>query len=282
MARFNVALGFNLYEAGWSENFVLDRPGDNAQSVFLDPSFISLAMAFRCSGTLLYKYTVTNLDVPRQSFIRFVNRPSPNAPAIGNAASVTNTSVKMKLAADDGVSRYLWIKGLIDDQLSRNVFTGQYVIAGALTSALSDYMVALTTLGARIRYLERTTVEPWQTVTQLDGVNDNKQTKVTHVNPPFSAGDRVYFSRIDRCKTPQLTGQHTIISVDAGPPNSFIINAPWQCPSNVINPLNVKVRQAVYQYSPFSRFKVVDISKRATGRSKKVRRGRAASVSCRR
>jgi len=220
-----MTLFFNQFASGFSETYY--HPTDDAGQLAQDipNSLYQKACSFRSISVILKAARFSRVSndpntLPtKQSFLI---RPYPTAQGTRGTeeepgADVVSTTAVYALHASNAAKRRVWVRGLWDGDVKRDIFGNDIQTAG-LDSDTDKYFSALKGFGFTIRWLVRPPTDGlvWLQVAQVNHLLTTQADRCHFVNsnaaPQYEAGDWLSFNGIP-ASLPGFPRSTQIISV---------------------------------------------------------------------
>ena len=214
MANFKVVCQFTQPDHGFTE--VYYRQADNlaAASVF-SSRLIASILNYRAELTSLRKIRISDVLNNRSSVVVNINQ---TASALAGTADMVFTAAIVTLNSPSiGARRQLWVRGLTDDSVKRNLNTGLDEPSANLLAGINQHCRALSQNGFAVRALSRLTVPPL-VYTNIMSVVVAGSGFVTFVVPNtwnLTTSRRVILSQFSTKEFAGLNGHWTATQVDA-------------------------------------------------------------------
>lgn len=215
MANFKVVFQYTQFEKGFSEVFYRSAPSLEAAATFTQ-NFYDSMVKFRQSGVVLRKVRVSAVTNNRLTLL--VNRNQAGLQTF-DTPDVTGVACVLALAsAATGKVRHVWIRGLFDKDVIRDVNSGQDRPSSALSNALVNYAASLVRAGFTIRSLVPI-VPPaivYNNISSLTSVADDGVVTINcddAIN--LGASKRLIISQTNIKDFPGLNGHFTAFEINA-------------------------------------------------------------------
>lgn len=275
MSVFKVTGFYSLGVYGWTETFYMDKAdAATAYTSYAQNSVFRSPM--KADGVRWIGVRVSEEGGVRRGLVyHFPGNPGGQT----NRPDLAKVAALVQFQGDDGAKRNMWLRGLRD---SSTIFgyDGGSLPSAQLSQQFTDWKNDIVAEGWLIKRLLSIDSNPWNLVTLAEesGVQSNYTQLTCQDALGFTEGDRVYFSGVNRCLFPQLTGQFTVLSVTG---NTFIIQAKWWNKASSLQPLEMRCRAADYEYLGITNGNIARFTARDTGRPIGLSRGRRSARSCR-
>jgi hypothetical protein len=148
---------YNLTGAGWSETFYHSTSDPQALAAGIPNSFYQSCAGFRSTSCFLKAIRFSSLTPPRKSFLV---KPYPTAqgtaagPTINDGPDVASTDAVFLLQGDSVTSRRIFIRGLCDDDVKRDIF-GNDLMSARLRNGTNTFLAEISARGFCIRKMQR-------------------------------------------------------------------------------------------------------------------------------
>lgn len=274
---FKIVLTFSQFNQGWTESWYHSGPNLQASiALWTDPNVLQILAKWRGKGVVLNAVRAIDTANTRSSLIKTVNYQS--SPVTSGGPDLTGATAELQFGSSTGRRRTMSVRGLQDNDITRNSGSGVSQPSAVLTAALNEYIGKIVGVSTDyIRYLTPVGTFPWQNVTALTPVvgNPAQTTVTTAVGLAVLPGDLVYFRGVPLNQLPGLKGNFRVVSVTNG--TNFIIA--FRLPSGAaVAPVSMQARQALYLYDAIvlGAFRLFTVRK--TGRPFTLTRGRSRGV----
>lgn len=279
MPTFKCVVKYNQFGATWHELFYVD--GDNFEqiAVHFGAGFCNVATAFRHASVYVQAVRISDLSVKRST--KPIRYTIPTALTTTMKPDVVKTAAIWTLnSSAPALTRKIWLRGLNDIDVERNIITGQDTPSAALQGGVATYLGYMESHGFKIQSLNPITgTSPYlfQRIASLT-VGAGGSTTINAVNPvALTASNRVIITQTDPKLWPGLGGKYRAENASG---TTFGINYIARQPSGTY-PLSRGVfRVEQYRYAtisaPLSGF--LDFSSRDTKNDPFGGRGRRRAV----
>lgn len=284
MAFTKIVIFYNQGPRGFSETYWLPDQNPKAAADGLTNQFLNAMVGFRAQNTSIYAIRASNEGPPRLSYLRLAGFQFQGASGLTaeSLPDVITTTAVVRLSSAAGVTRRVFLRGLPDDLVVRNIFARDTPPA-AMIAAIDKYTKALATAGMQIRYQLRPPAGglAFQQVSALIQPPDLPQyTQITFVPVAGFApvtGANIVFSGIDpRLRDFPRIAKITSVGVIGV---TQTLNIAYRMPAGgLVSPAKMKMLNLVYGLSPIAEGDFERFSEHKTGRPFGLLRGRSRAV----
>ncbi len=223
---------------------------------------------------------------PRQSYLRVYN--DPTLPILDTTTlpkpDITNSCARVRLTDNTLHTRYVWWRGMYDNDIERDPLTGASLPTDRWRTAFNNWKALLPNMALSIRYRTPVGGAPlfnWQPVLSFQA--DLTFTSRTRINlaAGFTApikGDVIYFQHVDQTQMPGLVGNFTV--VDAGALTATI-NYRYKNKDAIFFPTRTAFRKYAPNYTQLNTAEFMKFATRQTGKVTTSDRGRRSGISLR-
>lgn len=284
MADTKIVIFYNQGPRGFSETFWLPNQNPKVAADGLTNAFLNAMISFRAANTSIYAVRASNEGPPRLSYLRLLGagfQGGGSGSADGLPDVITTTAV-VRLNSADGFSRRVFLRGLPDDLVVRNVFSRDTPPAG-LISAIDKYVKALNTAGMQIRYQMRPPVgglqfAQVQSLIEVPAISNH--TQISHLATagfvPLT-GANIVFSGIDARLRDFPRIARVIVTGAIGAVQT--LNIAYRMPAGgIVVPAKMKMLNLLYVLTPITEGVFERFSEHKTGRPFGQLRGRSRAV----
>jgi hypothetical protein len=284
MATFRVNFFFSQFKQGWTENWYIDQNTMSlavAQASTLAPYLV----APRSIHTVLDSARVVQVNppLPRKGTLVPLGLAGTRPDVLitlnpNEQEDIVQTCAFMAAVFNDGAKRSVMLRGLSDNDVTRDALSGKGTPSPPLVNTLNTLSSALAFNNWEMRHYSPVDV-PFS-VYKVDADPANAQfTRITGPGiPPFASLDTIHFTGVPLPTLPWLKGQWV---VKAGTATSLSIGFVYPLGAPVL-PLRMFAYESIYVYTNFVSWVFRDFRSRKTGRPTVLTRGRSAGVSYRR
>lgn len=156
MATFKVTFIFNEGRQGWSETWYKTPSGTGAGAIEARDSAITLAGLRKVllgEGAQLEAIRVSNVAIRGDSLVYAFNLTTPSNP--DRAADLPSNGMLARVEATDLYRRQMWLRGMRDEWIIRNIVTGEPIIPAALTAAFMAFNDELVARQWQLRVIDK-------------------------------------------------------------------------------------------------------------------------------
>lgn len=281
MPVFRGQFFFQEFAQGWTEEWHWGGTDiTTAVSFFKSLSYALLLP--RSSDTQLLALRASQVDPPVSRVTQRlpINLPGQRPPKaiLGTGAEdVAGTCALMSGLYNDGSNRPTMIRGLADDDVTRDPNTGAAVPSPALSAALNSLASTLASLSMAQR--RQSKLAPNVPVFSVQaGTVAGYTDLVGPTNVSFAIGDHVKFTGVPLVVLPWLKG---VWVLTATAPTLVSIAFPFNY-KNPVNPIAMKCQLVSPLWTTFTSWQLTDFRSRKTGRPTALTRGRARGIPYRR
>jgi len=282
MPTYRATFFFSQFKQGWTETWFVDA-FTIAQAKVKVTTLAPLLAASRASTVLLDSCRLTQVvpPPPPPSSLPVPLNINGGRVVAGNKLlagadfmDVTATAELMRANFDDGSTKALLLRGLLDSDTVRDPVTGAPFPGAPLVAANANLAAQLVLDGWKGRRTDKTQIKNPTLAIQADPGNAS----LTQITLPGAninvVGDRVHFFKVPLNRVPWLKGIWTVRAIGA---NSLSIGYPY--PLAAPTPYaNGFVQDIVYAYPLFQFWALEDFRTRQTGRPTLVTRGRSRGI----
>jgi hypothetical protein len=213
MPNFKLVFQFTQPSKGWSEVYYRTATDVRAASV-LSQSFIDSMRNFRANITTLIKVRVSDVLNNRSSVVVPINQVG--GPTPGLTADITASAAVVTLNAPlVGSSRKVWLRGLPDTYITRDLTSGIDTPDPRLLSGINNFLNQLAVSAFTVRALAKIGVPP-NVFTTLISVTSVAGAGTITLNfaagPTFAIGTQINITQVSQKLFPGLKGTFTIVS----------------------------------------------------------------------
>jgi hypothetical protein len=271
MPFYKLVFNYSTPQKGWSEIFYREASNIQTAARFTDRLLVTMS-SLRAAIVSLDSCRVSDVANNRNTLIV----PFEAGGSQGAAVDVGGTSAILVLNdPTNGANRHLWMRGLADEQINKDINTGQDTPAPILAANITNYIRGISGAGFSIRSLGKLGTPPnvYKNVKSITTVKNTGVVTVEMEAGFFLPSDgMLIFSQMNPKDWPGLKGVFKGTRVTD---SSFTIPYNWHV-DGVFPVAKGRVRPANYVYGPinsgtsgFLRFGTRD-----TGRGPSLGRGR--------
>lgn len=279
-----MTLYFNQLASGFSETFYHPSNTPSTLAASLSNAFYQTAVKFRSTDTILKGVRFSSTLPPRASVLV---RPYPIAQGTSGAAAdpgpeVVSTTAVFLLQSISGGERRLYMRGLADSDVKRDIF-GNDTPSAALVAGTNNYFGALYAAGFCVRVSQRPPNAGllWSDVinvtSDLTDLAGSTSFQVSIQNQTFNSGDVLQFNKVPET-LPRWPRKAIVTRVDSnvGNPKYYVA---YGIPGGVTLQFpKMLVTKTSYDYRTISLWYFERFSEHKTGRPFGSLRGRARAV----
>lgn len=263
---------YNQGRQGWSETYY--HPSTNPQAVTagFKPTFLRSLVSFRAQGTSLYAVRARDVNSPFKSFTQLIDGgyKGNTIPTGDVGPDVVSTTCVVKLSSDVGTKRRLFLRGMNDAYVLRDV-AGNDTFLGVFRTAVVKMLSQLRGEGLLIR---SQVVPPegalaYVRVSLLSPVEAGTQTRLSYT-PVFgfqpAVGMRIILRGFSSRDLPHFPRVAIVTAFEDVLPVSNL-SIKYKLPGGVsVGPENMKMGNLLYAYQPITEYSFERFSSHKTGR----------------
>lgn len=272
MPTYKTTFIFNEGRQGWSETWYIEPAGTGAGIIEARDLAITLSGLRKTmlgEGAQLEALRVSDVAIRGDSLIHSFNLTTPANPDL--AADLPSNGMLARVEAGALYRRQMWLRGMRDDWIIRNIVTGQPIVPPALNNAFTAFNDELVARQWRLRCIDKEAPNFHESpVTAIAAAGVNTALSVTG----FAAlvpGDEVRVRHFIGPDAALLNRVWKVLAADAA---SITIPLAFATLTNPATDLLGIVASRVIVYKPVTTSGILRLAGRKTGRAFFVPRGR--------
>jgi hypothetical protein len=215
MPNFKIVFQYTQFNKGWSEVYY-KTASDLATAAVIGPELLRASIVLRDPTVVLSKIRVSDTVNNRSSLIQQLNLQNggiPAGPEPSGVAALISLNSQVPPA-----SRKVWVRGLVDNFVSRNPLTGADSPPGNLVAAINDWILRLALNLFAIRSLVRLGPPPnnYTNILSITPVVGGGQVTFNVApGPVLNVGQLLTVTLINQKTFPGLKGLFSVIASTA-------------------------------------------------------------------
>jgi len=295
--NYKITLFYNQFTQGWTETWYYT--GTLSPSYFTDtplPSLLFNSIQFRAVGTSLVAARYSIIGQPRSTFTTFFGNKYVTPPvAGGKPADVSAEDLLIKLLANGGATKHMYIRGLQWQDTQRDPETGLPDISAFLLQGLQQYLTSCFINQWAIQAQQNPFANPGlfnaQVVSIAPTAGNSEQSDLVINFAPVFAGTNpsVIFHGVDKNDLPGFPRACPVVAYGNAPSPYIRIPYRFRAATNPYLPQRLTLWQQLYTYQPIlqpqvssGQLQIINLLTRKTGKAFFVPRGRTRAAITRR